>query len=426
MPLDQDARRYAETLFTDKLDQISVEHQSRVVATTNNFSSRGMLASGMYYAELARLGVEHVKAIGHAKVDSLIAAYELSKLPLDNAAAEEIIREALEWTGQQGAHVAKNVMAKASQAGMPDMGLAATVERQISGVQGEIRRKVARKALEAKFEARPVAAAPEPEVRDDLLPIFPRRQFDSDLPKYLETTTDSAPLALLMIDIDNFKQVNDTFQHHVGDEVLKGIASAVKSVCERKGRCYRFGGDELAVLLPNHEIAEAQAVAERLRVSVGRVKFERYPNQMTLSIGVATYPGSCVSRDELFQCADRAMYDAKQNGKNRVSAAGASEQGEGKNGINPYERFRLGILEQARSPAEVNHYICKTTWGLANEYGIPEPHVREELLRLAKAGFIELWSDAHTLFDGYFNIRLLSAGGELLSQTAKSAIGFAS
>ena len=144
MPLDQDARQYAETLFTDKVDQSSAEHQSRVVATTNSFASRGILASGMYYSELARLGVEHVKAIAHARVDSLIAAYERSKLPLDNAGAEEIIREALEWTEQQGANVAKNVVAKASQAGMPDMGLAATVERQISGVQGEIRRKVAR------------------------------------------------------------------------------------------------------------------------------------------------------------------------------------------------------------------------------------------------------------------------------------------
>lgn len=88
-----------------------------------------------------------------------------------------------------------------------------------------------------------------------------------------------------------------------------------------------------------------------------------------------------------------------------------------------YERFRVGILAQARSAAEVNHYICKTTWGLANEYGIPEPHVREELLRLAKSGLIELWADAE-LFSGYFNIRLLSAGGELLSKATKFPIGF--
>src|ERR1700680_1815883 len=94
MPLDKDARRYADTLFTDKLEQSSREHQAQVVATTNNFSSRGMVASGMYYSELARLGVEHLKTIAHAKADSLISAYERSKLPLDDEAAEGITREA--------------------------------------------------------------------------------------------------------------------------------------------------------------------------------------------------------------------------------------------------------------------------------------------------------------------------------------------
>ena len=209
-------------------------------------------------------------------------------------------------------------------------------------------------------------------MRDDLLPIFPRRQFDPDLPKFLEAASESAPLALLMIDIDNFKQVNDSFQHHVGDEVLKGIASAVKCVCERKVDAIAMVVMNWQMLLPNHAIGEAQAVAERIRDTVSHVKFERYPDTVTLSVGAATYPGSCSARDELFQSADRAMYDAKQNGKNRVSVAGASE-GEGKNRMNPYERFRAGILEQARSAAEVNHYICKSTWGLANEYGIQNP-----------------------------------------------------
>lgn len=108
--------------------------------------------------------------------------------------------------------------------------------------------------------------------------------------------------------------------------------------------------------------------------------------------------------------------------------------------MNRYEDFRVGILEQARSAAQANHYITKNTWGLASEYGIPESHVREELLRLAELGLIELsawdgererqhneWADADSLFSnttGYVHIRLLSAGGELLSKTPKSPIGF--
>ncbi len=324
MPLDKDARRYADTLFTDKLEQSSREHQAQVVATTNKLSSRGMLASGMYYSELARLGVEYVKTIAHAKADSLISAYERSKLPLDDEAAEGIRGEALEWCERQGASVATNVQAKASQAGMPNLGLAETVTRQIAGIQAEIRRKVARKALEVKFDGRGGAIAatpPEPELKDDLLPILPRRRLDPELGELVANANELAPLALLMIDIDNFKAVNDRFQHHVGDEVLKGIASAIKSVCELKGRCYRYGGDEIAVLLPNHSLAEGRAVAERILGAVADVKFEGYPDRMTLSIGVASLPGSCEKGSELSRCADAAMYKAKEGGKNQVRVA---------------------------------------------------------------------------------------------------------
>ena len=154
MPLDEDARRYADTLFTDKLEQSSREHQAQDVAITNNLSSRGLVASGMYYSELGRIGMEHVKTIAHAKADSLIEAYELARLPLDQQAADEIMREAMEWCERQGENVVKNVQEKAGNAGMAGAGqaIAATTQRQISGVLGEIRRKLERKVLEAKFD----------------------------------------------------------------------------------------------------------------------------------------------------------------------------------------------------------------------------------------------------------------------------------
>jgi len=326
MPLDNDARRYADTLFTDKLEQSSREYQAQLVAITNNLSSRGLVASGMYYSELGRIGMEHVKTIAHAKVDSLIEAYDLAKLPLDEQAADEIMREAMEWCERQGANVVKNVQEKADHAGMAGAGhaIAAATQRQISGVLGEIRRKVERKVLEAKFDGRGkavAAAAAEPELNDDLLPILPRRRLDPELDELAANANEGAPLALLMIDIDNFKTVNDRFKHHVGDEVLIGIASAIKSVCESKGRCYRYGGDEIAVLLPNHSLPEARAVAERILGTVAGVKFEGYPNRMTLSIGVACFPGSCKEGSELLRCADGAMYNAKEGGKNQVRIA---------------------------------------------------------------------------------------------------------
>jgi hypothetical protein len=110
--------------------------------------------------------------------------------------------------------------------------------------------------------------------------------------------------------------------------------------------------------------------------------------------------------------------------------------------MNRYEVFRLGILEKAASATQMNHFITKTTSGLAHEYRIPESHIREELLGLVGAGLISLsawdgkrerpyneWPSADALFSnttdgGYVRIRLLSAGGELLSKTPKSPIGF--
>src|SRR5215469_6202779 len=110
--------------------------------------------------------------------------------------------------------------------------------------------------------------------------------------------------------------------------------------------------------------------------------------------------------------------------------------------MNRYEGFRLGILGQAYSATSQNHYIMKSSWGLANQYGIPERHVCEELIRLAASGLISLsawdgererpydeWPTADALFSnttdgGHVRIRLLSPGGELLSKTPKSPIGF--
>jgi diguanylate cyclase (GGDEF)-like protein len=322
MPLDKDARRYADTLFTDKLEHSSREYQAEVKAITNNLSSRGLVASGMYYSELGRIGVEHVKTITHAKVDSLIEAFERAQLPLGEQAADEIMREATEWCERQGENVVKSVQEKARRAGMAGAGqeIAATTQRQISGVLGEIRRKLERKVLEAKFNGRgkAVAAAAEPDLKDDLLPIFPRRRLAPELGELVANANELAPVSLLMIDIDNFKTVNDRFQHHVGDEVLKGIASAIKSVCESKGRCYRYGGDEIVVLLPNHSLPEGRAVAERILSTVASVRFEGYPDRMTLSIGAASFPGSCEKDSELLRCADGAMYSAKEGGKNQV------------------------------------------------------------------------------------------------------------
>jgi diguanylate cyclase (GGDEF)-like protein len=156
---------------------------------------------------------------------------------------------------------------------------------------------------------------------DGLLPIFNRSQFDADIPKFAASANEAAPLALIMLDVDHFKQVNDTYGHDAGDEVLKATASAMKAVCKSKGRCYRWGGDELAALLPNHTVGEARAVADRIQEAFSRFELKQYSERITLSIGIASYPGACASAEELFKRADGALYDAKEAGRDQICLA---------------------------------------------------------------------------------------------------------
>jgi diguanylate cyclase (GGDEF)-like protein len=331
MPLDQEARRYADELFTDQIEERSRSYQRSVVAMTNQAAARGQIMSGGFYSELVRLGIENIRELGHARADTLITAYERAKLPLDVQAAEEIRGEATECCEVQGGYLAKDIQERATRAGMEKVGavFAETIANEISAIQGQIRRKLSTKVYEATLDARTAAAEnTQPEQLDDLLPIFPKRLFDPDLAESAAAADVTAPLSLLVIDFDHFKSVNDMFGHTVGNEVLIATASIIKSVCKGKGRCYRWGGDELAVLLPNHTSGEAQAVAERMRDAVAAIRVPNYPNTITLSIGVASYPGPCTSSDRLFNDADDAARAAKEAGRDRVSMAGGATETE--------------------------------------------------------------------------------------------------
>ncbi|HXX46298.1 MAG TPA: GGDEF domain-containing protein [Candidatus Acidoferrales bacterium] len=158
--------------------------------------------------------------------------------------------------------------------------------------------------------------------QDGSLGIFSRRQFNADLAELGKAVSASSPLALAIIDCDRFKSVNDEFGHSAGDEVLVGIASALKLVCEGKGRCYRWGGDEFAVILPNYNATEACALSERLRDVGAALRFQRCSHKVTFSIGIASYPQTSASTESLFDDADKALREAKYVGRDRIVIAG--------------------------------------------------------------------------------------------------------
>ncbi|MCM3701357.1 sensor domain-containing diguanylate cyclase [Paenibacillus macerans] len=126
--------------------------------------------------------------------------------------------------------------------------------------------------------------------------------------------------SMLVLDIDRFKLINDTYGHQTGDEVLKFVADLIQSAVRQKDHCFRFGGEEFIVILPDTPLAVAFQTAERIRSQLeGTVSPAGRP--VTVSIGAAEFPIQSDDLDELFRLADKALYKAKGDGRNRTVVA---------------------------------------------------------------------------------------------------------
>jgi diguanylate cyclase (GGDEF)-like protein len=166
---------------------------------------------------------------------------------------------------------------------------------------------------------------------DPLTDLSNRRTFDNELGAALRATnSQGGQCALLMVDIDRFKGVNDRYGHLVGDEVLRCVSRVLKETVSRlssrtSGLAARFGGEEFAVLLPGIAAGDAAWVAETIRSSVEVLPIHSPQGQInvTVSIGLAIVPDHARTAEELIAVADSALYHAKDSGRNRVIAASA-------------------------------------------------------------------------------------------------------
>jgi diguanylate cyclase (GGDEF)-like protein len=130
------------------------------------------------------------------------------------------------------------------------------------------------------------------------------------------------PLSLLMLDIDHFKVINDSFGHEGGDEALRAMSASLRQSLRGADLAGRFGGEEFAILLPETDLPGATVFAERLRRTIAElpVMFHRQRVRLTVSIGVTRVGNDIDGIDRALQEADRLMYAAKENGRNRVVA----------------------------------------------------------------------------------------------------------
>lgn len=162
---------------------------------------------------------------------------------------------------------------------------------------------------------------------DPLTGVFNRRTFiELGEQELARTRRAGTPLSLMMLDLDHFKRVNDTFGHLTGDQVLVSFTRLIKDCMRRGDLIVRYGGEEFCVLLPATTLAAATALAERIRAAAAASDLAGKPFKVTVSVGLTAYTGEAdATLGDLLGRADQALYRAKDEGRNRVIALPLAE-----------------------------------------------------------------------------------------------------
>lgn len=152
---------------------------------------------------------------------------------------------------------------------------------------------------------------------DQLTGLFNRRYFEDCFPRALRLSgRNNKPLSLIIGDIDFFKNVNDNYGHQKGDEVLEGVAGFIRAIIRQTDIPCRYGGEEMAIILPDSNLKQALKVAEKIRQKVASLSKPQFGVKVTISLGVSSTSVGMRSAASLIKRADSALYFAKESGRN--------------------------------------------------------------------------------------------------------------
>lgn len=146
---------------------------------------------------------------------------------------------------------------------------------------------------------------------DKLTGLLNRRALENDIETFKQN------YSCIFIDIDNFRDFNNKFGHKVGDQILKTVGNTIKNEVRQEDSVYRYGGEEIVVLLRNCNKVNALHIAEKIRLKVNRIEYKHYP-RITLSIGISSNPEDGEEIKSVIESSDMAMLKAKKQGKNRT------------------------------------------------------------------------------------------------------------
>ncbi len=174
---------------------------------------------------------------------------------------------------------------------------------------------------------------------DDVTLLYNQRKLVKDIDLAVKNYQErKEPFAVLFIDIDHFKQVNDNHGHLVGTQLLADVASVLRTLLRESDLCYRYGGDEFVLLVPDATLENGKAIGERILATItnhvfsvdekllvsritageGQVKAEKHEFKLSVSVGVASFPQDAKNAQEILDIADQMMYEAKNSGRGRV------------------------------------------------------------------------------------------------------------
>jgi len=213
-------------------------------------------------------------------------------------------------------------------------------------------------------------------IRDELTGAFNKRYFGDTISQTLQKMRELRhPATLIMIDIDHFKQLNDSYGHPQGDVVLRDIVAGLTR-CIREGVdvLARVGGEEFAVLIPSGSIEAGMKFAEKMRTTIASMTLPAPLPRVTISLGVAGFPKHGRTAEELIQAADEALYASKRDGRNRVSQAEikASKEEE-----TPYLGEQPVPEEAGAGSGTAEPPVARKPWELAEAGATPRPGAKE-------------------------------------------------
>ena len=159
-------------------------------------------------------------------------------------------------------------------------------------------------------------------IKDGLTGLYNHRHFQEML-TYTLAHSDryTSEASLILMDLDDLKAINDSYGHRAGDSALSSVGTVISQTLRKVDISARYGGDEFSVILPNTDKRGSLIVAEKIRSSLKKIplKLKGQEVTLTLSIGIATYPDNGTTREDLIEKADRALYESKNEGKDKVT-----------------------------------------------------------------------------------------------------------